>query len=246
MSAGFYIYGSVGSGKSLLMDMFYSAAERSAGLPFLRRVHFNAAMLELHSWMNQLETASRSGGLLEDDVEALEGYSQEAAYGQLAKARDGRNAVIALRRAIRAAALNPNQQRERLARSNASVIRGAARALIRGKLDPSMANGRESARPLLPSLLCFDELQVTDPFAAAVLKGLLEVLVDEGTVVVMTSNRAPWELNSQGLNEDLFEHFVDSLQRSTAPLEITSGTDYRKSMYSAQTKARSCSFSTAR
>ena len=45
--AGLYIYGSVGSGKSLLMDMFYAAVEAEAAVPLRRRIHFNAAMLEV-------------------------------------------------------------------------------------------------------------------------------------------------------------------------------------------------------
>lgn len=32
-------------------------------------------------------------------------------------------------------------------------------------------------------------------FNAVALKGLMEALLDEGCVVVATSNRAPWELN---------------------------------------------------
>lgn len=44
---GLYIYGSVGSGKSLLMDMFYAAVEAETAVPLRRRIHFNAAMLEV-------------------------------------------------------------------------------------------------------------------------------------------------------------------------------------------------------
>ena len=44
--AGLYIYGSVGSGKSLLMDMFFAEVEAADAVPLRRRLHFNAAMLE--------------------------------------------------------------------------------------------------------------------------------------------------------------------------------------------------------
>ena len=44
--AGLYIYGSVGSGKSLLMDMFFAEVEAANAVPLRRRLHFNAAMLE--------------------------------------------------------------------------------------------------------------------------------------------------------------------------------------------------------
>ena len=73
---------------------------------------------------------------------------------------NGRNAVIALRRATRAASLNPQQQQERLARSNASVIRRAARAVIRNHLDVASLSSSDRGQPIVPSLLCFDEMQV--------------------------------------------------------------------------------------
>lgn len=46
-AAGAYIHGSVGSGKSLLMDLLHSSAEQSLGLQHVRRMHFNAAMMEV-------------------------------------------------------------------------------------------------------------------------------------------------------------------------------------------------------
>ncbi|CAJ1078134.1 lactation elevated protein 1 homolog B-like [Xyrichtys novacula] len=41
---GFYIYGDVGTGKTMLMDMFYSHVEN----PHKKRVHFNGFMLDIH------------------------------------------------------------------------------------------------------------------------------------------------------------------------------------------------------
>ena len=43
---GVYIYGSVGTGKTMLMDRFYTAAETMSGL-LHRRMHFNTALLEV-------------------------------------------------------------------------------------------------------------------------------------------------------------------------------------------------------
>ena len=36
-----------------------------------------------------------------------------------------------------------------------------------------------------PALLCFDEFQVTDAFTAVALKGIFEVLLAEGVVIVV-------------------------------------------------------------
>ena len=46
-AAGLYIYGSVGSGKSLIMQMFYDSVAQAKLVPLRRRMHFNAAMLEV-------------------------------------------------------------------------------------------------------------------------------------------------------------------------------------------------------
>lgn len=41
---GFYLYGDVGTGKTMLMDMFYNNVEN----PHKKRVHFNSFMLDIH------------------------------------------------------------------------------------------------------------------------------------------------------------------------------------------------------
>uniref|UniRef100_A0A3B3BMZ3 AFG1 like ATPase b n=1 Tax=Oryzias melastigma TaxID=30732 RepID=A0A3B3BMZ3_ORYME len=46
---GFYIYGDVGTGKTMLMDLFYSHVEHSCK----KRVHFNAFMLDIHRRIHQ-------------------------------------------------------------------------------------------------------------------------------------------------------------------------------------------------
>lgn len=47
---GLYLWGSVGSGKSLIMDLFYDAVASTLPLQHHRRMHFNAAMLEVRAW----------------------------------------------------------------------------------------------------------------------------------------------------------------------------------------------------
>ncbi|MQL94881.1 hypothetical protein Taro_027543, partial [Colocasia esculenta] len=49
---GLYLYGNVGSGKTMLMDMFYSATE--GVVKHRRRFHFHEAMLQIHEHMHSI------------------------------------------------------------------------------------------------------------------------------------------------------------------------------------------------
>ncbi|KMZ68628.1 AFG1-like ATPase family protein, putative, expressed [Zostera marina] len=58
---GLYLYGNVGSGKTMLMDMFYKSTE--CVVKHRRRFHFHEAMLEIHEhmhdvWKNRVEENS--------------------------------------------------------------------------------------------------------------------------------------------------------------------------------------------
>ncbi len=144
---GLYIFGRVGRGKTMLMDLFF------ATVPFAkkRRVHFHEFMSETHD-------------------------------------------LIAA------------------ARKNHSG-------------DPVPYVGEKIAREA--PLLCFDELQVTDIADAMILGRLFGVLFERGTVIVATSNAAPWDLYRGGLNRDLFLPFVELIEAKMEVMELESARDYR-------------------
>ena len=64
---GMYIWGSVGSGKSMLMDMFFAAAPLAAK----RRVHFNAFMADVHARLHALNRAGGTGDPIAPTAKAL-------------------------------------------------------------------------------------------------------------------------------------------------------------------------------
>jgi cell division protein ZapE len=76
-------------------------------------------------------------------------------------------------------------------------------------------------------LLCFDEMQVTNPADAMILSRLFGKLLDLDVKVVTTSNRPPPDLYLGGLNRELFLPFIELIERRMLVVEVNGPTDYR-------------------
>ena len=145
--AGVYLWGGVGRGKSMLMDLAFEHIEVAPR----RRVHFHEFMLETHALLRKARE-SEQGDPIEPVAEEI-----------------------------------------------------AAEA----------------------KLLCFDEMQITNPADAMILSRLFAKLLDEGVKVVTTSNRPPRDLYKDGLNRELFIPFIELIERRMLVVEVNGPTDYR-------------------
>jgi cell division protein ZapE len=154
---GIYLYGGVGRGKSMLMDLFFASTRFAPK----RRVHFHQFMLEVHETVHRWRNLSAS----ERRAEGFEGD------------------------------------------------------------DPIPPVAAKVAREAM--LLCFDEFQVTDVADAMILGRLFRALLDEGVVMVITSNRPPGDLYKDGLNRQLFLPSIEMLKSEFDVLHLASPTDYR-------------------
>jgi cell division protein ZapE len=150
---GLYIWGPVGRGKSMLMEMFFETAQ----VQRKRRVHFHAFMADVHARIHvwrQERKASRTNG--EDPIAPVaEALAAEA------------------------------------------------------------------------WLLCFDEFTVADIADAMILGRLFAALVEQGVVVVATSNVEPDELYKDGLNRALFLPFLDLMRQHMDIVRLDARTDFR-------------------
>lgn len=156
---GIYLYGGVGRGKSMLMDLFFEVAPLQAK----KRVHFHEFMLDVHARMKTWRSLS-----------------------------------------------------------------GKERAALGGRAsedDPIPPVARQIAGEA--TLLCFDELQVTDIADAMVLGRLFKELLERGVIIVSTSNRPPDDLYKDGLNRQLFLPFIDMIKDRFHVLTLDGPTDYR-------------------
>ncbi len=147
---GLYIWGNVGRGKSMLMDLFFEQAEGISK----RRVHFHAFMQEVHKRIHQIRNQS--------------GYAGDP-VAELAK---------------------------KIASEN--------------------------------TLLCFDELQATDPADASLLHRFFTGLFEHGAVVVSTSNHPPVSLYTGVVQRERFAKFITLLEGNMQVIALSSASDYRR------------------
>eukprot|EP00808_Paulinella_micropora_P005768 g50759.t1 len=158
---GFYIYGSVGTGKSLLMDVLYAATRERIALR--RRVHFNTFLMEVQQRLHAMDTQV----LPKDD-----------------KARK-------------------------------------LRQLATGLFGPDLARSGGA-------LICFDELQVNDPFYAVVIREVFEELFSLGCIIVATSNRSLVSLNRDHTTKDSFKPLQRCFESLCHVEELAGAVDYRR------------------
>lgn len=192
---GLYIYGNVGSGKTMLMDMFYAATEGI--VKHRQRFHFHEAMLKINEgmhklWKNQVEEKSLQSSIsswitnLPFDMKVKEWLAAEEKY----------------KRDVQMKNILPTVADQFLVDQQACQ-RGA-------------------------SILCFDEIQTVDVFAIVALSGIVSRLLTTGTVLVATSNRAPRDLNQDGMQKEIFLKFVAKLEDHCDILLVGSEVDYRR------------------
>jgi cell division protein ZapE len=109
-------------------------------------------------------------------------------------------------------------------------IHARMRALS-GQEDPLDIISTEIGKEL--RLLAFDEFHVSDIADAMILARLLELLIEKGVVLVMTSNYKPDDLYPNGLQRSRFLPAIEILKRDLDVVELAGATDHRRRLLDA-------------
>lgn len=96
---------------------------------------------------------------------------------------------------------------------------------LTGTANPLQALAKELAQEV--RVLCFDELFISDIGDAMLLGGLLQALLDEGLVLVATSNQRLDQLYHDGYNRARLLPAIDALKAHLDELCVDGGTDHR-------------------
>ncbi|MGV8843394.1 MAG: cell division protein ZapE [Pseudomonas sp.] len=96
---------------------------------------------------------------------------------------------------------------------------------LTGTPDPLRALAQELSDEV--RVLCFDELFVSDIGDAIILGGLLQVMFEQGVVVVATSNQPPRQLYADGFNRERFLPAIAAINLYMQVVGLDGGQDHR-------------------
>ena len=96
---------------------------------------------------------------------------------------------------------------------------------LTGTPEPLRALARELAAEV--RVLCFDELFVNDIGDAIILGNLLQVMFEEGVLLVCTSNQPPQQLYADGFNRERFAPAIAAIEQHMQVVGVDGGQDHR-------------------
>jgi cell division protein ZapE len=96
---------------------------------------------------------------------------------------------------------------------------------LSGQAEPLAGVARDVAKDT--RLLCLDEFHITDITDAMLMRKLLEGLMEQGVVVLTTSNFAPDALYLHGLQRQQFMPAIDLIKQNFDIINVDGGVDYR-------------------
>jgi len=249
---GVYLWGAVGTGKSMLMDMFFDESASAYGQ--------DAEVMEgqdttCPSWERQLWAGPQVPGAL------IEGVRRDSVtMTPLECLGGGALPPVPPESGVRAGVVRRVHFHEFMAEVHAHMHaaregllasfgrRGVSTSgtgfgatgppppnlrskraqvdVFERQRDVACLAGRRIAHGTV--VLCLDEMQVTDVVDAVVVSRVFGELFRLGVQVVATSNRPMGDLYADGLNRDMFVPFLDLLSGQCREVKVETSTDFRR------------------
>ncbi|WVZ94239.1 hypothetical protein U9M48_040151 [Paspalum notatum var. saurae] len=241
---GLYLYGGVGTGKTMLMDLFYEQLCYQ-----LVRLLIMIAVLFLSLTLAPFKIVVR-GPCAEAELRALAGVTAEVTWlrwllsdfgvalssstpvhcdstGAISIAQDPVKHQLTKHIGIDCFYIRPSNWRKKRIHFHDFMLNVHSRLQMhKGVSDPLEVIAAEISDEAI--ILCLDEFMVTDVADAMILNRLFRHLFSKGVVLISTSNRAPDKLYEGGLQRDLFLPFIDTLKERCIVHPIGSAVDYRQ------------------
>ena len=180
---GIYVHGSVGVGKSMIMDLFYSICAGGLSIPEdgvkydpmksgHRRCHFHEFMLDIHQRIHAHKAKHPRSDPIPPVAAALARDAKLLCFDemQITDIADG------------------------------ELFDRSRRILLTDRNGNTALNTQQP--PLHPFILI-----------AMIIKRLLTILLDLGVIIVTTSNRPPSALYEGGINRSIFLPFIDTFEK---------------------------------
>lgn len=201
---GLLIIGSPGSGKSFLIDLWFSTLPTR----YKARKHYSQLVLEIYRAVWE-ETRRRMAAM----------HAAQCPQEPVERPAHSWNKVV-------------REQWRELLRSGSLPIRWKRKSnmslsLTRGPIEPSIAYVVAQRLILRHWLLVFDEIQLLDVSSATLLADVLSWFWRMGGIVVGSSNKVPEDLYRNGVQRDRLEPFVEALKARCPVVLMRSERDWR-------------------
>lgn len=216
---GLLLTGPPGSGKSFLIDMWYSTLPT----PFKARKHYNQLVLEIYRSVWEETQRRMRDHHHRDSSESIQSTTFHESQGRAPWNRRVKEQWRAL--------LSSNKLPSRWSRFSAFNPSGYA--------DPTIAFVVAKRLVLRHWILIFDEIQLLDVSSAGLLSDVLSWYWRMGGIIVGTSNKVPDDLYKNGVQRERLEPFVEALKARCPVVELDVKRDWREEMGKMATQGRS-------